>query len=110
MKDQQALVYIKKHYNEILEEKASINNDFETFEKDKVVQKAIKMDVFQIGEFVNKLSDETKKALNQRDVRGIVNIRNFIAHGYVVVDNLIVWDSINNDIPRLIQNLEDILK
>ena len=109
MKDKQALSQIKQHYNDILEEQASLNNDFELFKSNKTIQKAIKMDVFQIGEIVNKLSEKTKGLLNERDVRGIVNVRNFIAHTYVIVDDLIIWDSINNDIPKLINELEQIV-
>lgn len=110
MKDREAFNYINKFYAEIVKEKKLINDDFDSFEHDSVVQKAIKMDVFQIGELVNKLSDKTKKLLDEKDVRGIINVRNFIGHAYIIVDNSIIWNTVNNDIPRLIISLEKVLK
>ena len=66
------------------------------------------MDLFQIGEHINNLSDETKAKLSAHDLRGVINIRNFIGHGYVVLDDEIIWDSIRNDCPRLIEALQKI--
>jgi uncharacterized protein with HEPN domain len=40
--------------------------------------------------------------------REIIGFRNVIAHGYDVVKDEIVWESIINDIPLLLNQLKDI--
>ncbi len=37
----------------------------------------------------------------------IIGFRNILAHGYDVVDDRIVWDTINNFIPKLLKQLSD---
>ena len=105
MKDEQILECIKKHYKEILEELKLVNDDFDTFTKDSLIKKAIKMDVFQIGELTNKLSGNAKAKMCAKELRGVINIRNFIGHAYVIVDDNIIWDSVKKDIPKLISDL-----
>ena len=39
--------------------------------------------------------------------REIIGFRNVIAHGYDVVEDEIVWESIINDIPLLLSQLKD---
>lgn len=47
------------------------------------MQKAIKIDLFQIGEQFGNLSSCLVNQINPRDYRGIRDIRNYIAHGYI---------------------------
>lgn len=44
--------------------------------------KAIKMDIVQIGEHCNALSHETQNKIQKFDLKGVINLRNFIARGY----------------------------
>ena len=106
MNDKERVYHIFKHYDEMMQEIEILNND-ETKSKD-LLKKSIYMDLFQIGEHVNNLSDETKKKIEPRDLRGMVNIRNFIGHGYVVLDDSIIWDTISNDCPKLINRLHEL--
>lgn len=71
--------------------------------------KAIKMDIIQIGEHCNALSHETQNKIQKSDLRGIINLRNFIAHGYVMIEEDIIWKSIHEDLPRLIEQLNKLL-
>jgi len=38
-----------------------------------------------------------------------ISMRNFIAHMYDAVDNEVVWDTIEHDIPRLVLLLRDLI-
>ena len=105
-KDEQLIDHIIKHYNELLDEIAEINDDYETFDENTIYQKAIKMDLFQIGELFNSLSGSVTCHFDNRDVRGIVDIRNYIAHGYIVLDNKNIWRVIHNDLPKLSSGLK----
>ena len=40
------------------------------------------------------------------DLRLIVGMRNRIIHGYNVVDNKVVWDTVHTDLPRLAEQLK----
>ena len=58
-KDINIIYYIKKHFNDILSY-TKIINTYELFLENIVYQKAIILDLIQIGENVNKLSDDIK--------------------------------------------------
>ena len=63
----------------------------EKYSEDYVFQDAIKMNVFQIGELSNQVSDECKEALPQIPWHQIYGTRNIIAHGYMKVSEDIIW-------------------
>lgn len=104
-KDENIIYYIKKHYSELQAELKVINNSFENFLNNLIIQKAIKMDLLQIGELFGSLSEGLKNKLPKSDIKGIVDIRNFLAHGYTQIDNKILWLTIQNDLPRLMNQL-----
>lgn len=88
-RDKFLVKHIKIHYSELVSESRDIQN-FEDFCSNKVLNKAIKLDLLQIGENINHLSNETKLKLNKRDLIGIVDIRNQVAHGYVFLNDKII--------------------
>lgn len=106
-RDKQLIKYINKHYEELQEEIKEIGS-FKEFAKGGVLTKAIKMDVIQIAENINSFSEETTALLNQKDLRGIVDIRNHIAHGYITVDDQIVWKAIIERLPYLIKSINSL--
>ena len=76
-------------------------NSFEKYNADADYRDAVLMNVFQIGEASNRISDECKEAMNTIPWHEIYGTRNVIAHGYVKVKNEIIWDIIERDIPLL---------
>ena len=74
-KDKLIKDYINKHYQELLDCLKEINDNFDNFLNDQIIQKAISFDLFQIGELFNNLSNDFASKLNKRDVRGIIDIR-----------------------------------
>ena len=103
-RDLQTIKHINKHYEELLEE-AKIIDSLEQFKQEKILAKAIKMDILQIAENVNCLTEEAAKRINPKDLRGIIDVRNHIAHGYIYVDDEIIWNVIKNGLPRLIDEI-----
>ena len=62
-----------------------------------------------IGEALNRIKTIDYDMLTRIDNwREIIGFRNVIAHGYDVVEDKIVWESIINDIPLLLNQLKDI--
>ncbi len=101
MNDKERLEHIFKNYDELcFELKTPLEID------ETSLKKAIYMDIFQIGEHVNHLSDELMNKLDQNDVRGVVNIRNYIGHGYTVLKEKYINEVINIHLPRLIEQLK----
>ena len=103
-RDSQLIKHINKHYQELLEE-VELVETLEQFKKGGITTKAIKMDILQIAENINCLSNETAKQLKQSDLRGIVDVRNHIAHGYIYVDDEIIWYVIQDCLPSLINEI-----
>ena len=106
-RDIQLINHINNHYQELLEEMKEVDS-LEKFKKGGVVTKAIKMDILQIAENVNCLTSEASKQLDSKDLRGIIDVRNHIAHGYIYVNDDIIWYVIQDCLPRLIENINAI--
>lgn len=100
---------IKKHYRELKQNLVEMNDSYEKFiTTEEPIVKAIDFDLFQIGELISKLSDESSKHIDHRNLVGIVAIRNRIVHGYETINNDIIWDSIHKDLPKLIEQINSI--
>lgn len=59
----------------------------------------------KIGEAVNHLL-ELDKSIAIDNARRIVDLRNFVIHGYDKVDNVIIWGVINKDLPKLKEQVD----
>ena len=79
---------------------------FEQIEKDKMCYFAIVYQLVIIGEAANMLTKEFREARPQTPWREIVGMRNFVVHGYNVVDKNEVWTVIENDLSPLKTQIE----
>lgn len=73
-------------------------------------QDACALVFIQIGEFVGRLSDEFKAEYCEMPWQSIKVMRNKNAHNYDYILFDLVWDTIQENIPKLKQYLEKILK
>jgi uncharacterized protein with HEPN domain len=65
--------------------------------------------IIQIGELVSRLSDEFIESHAQVPWHAIKGMRNLHAHDYERVDLEIVWNTLNEDIPDLLNKLDLII-
>lgn len=74
----------------------------------KQLRRAVERELEIIGEAVNHLLalDETIAIDN---ARRIVDLRNFVIHGYDKVDNIIIWGVISRDLPKLKEQVDKLL-
>ena len=79
---------------------------FEQIENDKMCFFAIVYQLVVIGEAANMLTKEFRDEHPSTPWREIVSMRNFIVHGYNVVDKTEVWSVIENDLGSLKQQIE----
>jgi uncharacterized protein with HEPN domain len=82
--------------------------------EDKILQPAIRMHIIRIAEQFQKLKDENEfeilEKFDKKDLRGINAVRNFIAHDYDSVDDLIIDNAIRYNFPQIKERVENILK
>ena len=83
--------------------------DWETFENDLMRRAAVMRQLEIMGEAARRLSEETRLELSEIPWRQIIGMRNRLIHGYDEVDLAIVWDSVQNDLPPLIAQLEQVV-
>lgn len=108
-RDNQIVQHINKHYNELCEEMRDIKS-FEDYinPANNVLRKAILIDILQIGENITHFSKESSNQINQSDLKGIVDIRNIVVHGYAIIKDKIIYNSVVQDLPRLINEINNI--
>lgn len=105
-RDQGILLRMIEHCDRIAEIRKRLGSSFEAFVEDRVFEDAINMNIFQIGELSNQLSDDFRKSVPEIPWHRIYGIRNVIAHAYVIVDKRTIWETVERDIPDLRDRLK----
>ena len=62
-----------------------------------------------IGEAATHIPDDVREAHPEIEWRSIVGARNRVAHGYMGLDDDVLWDIIQTDIPDLLPKLHRLL-
>jgi len=63
-----------------------------------------------VGEAASKISQEDQGRYPQLPWRKAIGMRHVLAHGYDIVEPTIIWDTVRNNLPPLIQQLQGILE
>ena len=84
------------------------NVDIEELNKNEVLLDSMLFRMIQVSENAKKLSDEIKE--KNRDVpwRALAGFRNRIVHDYGNVDLNIVYETLKNDIPSIVNKIGDL--
>lgn len=90
--------------NEYLGEK----RDFFAYEQNKLLRRAVERELEIIGEAVNHLL-ELDSSIAIDNARRIVDLRNFVIHGYDKVDNVIIWGVVSRDLPKLKEQVDALM-
>ena len=78
--------------------------------EDDMMYYAVVKNIEIIGEAANLLTNEFKRAHPVTQWKLITGMRNYIVHEYFQVDNTVVWDVIQTDLPELEAQINDYLK
>ena len=73
-----------------------------------ILIRAIQMNIAIIGEAMNRLL-KLQPDLAISHARKIANTRNYVIHGYDSLRNEILWAIVINDLPILLQEVEQLL-
>jgi uncharacterized protein with HEPN domain len=105
---------IKKYLFDIKEAAGSIfeylgeKRNFLEYSKNKMLRRAVEREFEIIGEAMSNILKLDPDFYIQ-DARRIIDLRNFVIHGYDKVDDVIIWGIISRDLPELKEDVEDIL-
>ncbi len=81
----------------------------EQYQNNKLIRRAVERELEIIGEAMNKLL-KLNPELKINESRRIVDLRNWIIHGYDKVDDIIIWGIISKDLPALKEQVNELLK
>ncbi len=82
---------------------------YESFREDDKSIRAIEMNFIIIGEAANQIPEEIEEKYPEIPWSLMRAMRNRIVHAYFNVDEKLMWDTVQNDLPPLIPLLEKLL-
>jgi uncharacterized protein with HEPN domain len=82
---------------------------FEEYVSDFRTKRAVERNIEIIGEAVNRILKQDKD-FTLNNARQIIGTRNRIAHGYDKITDDLIWSIIINSLPKLKEEVEDLLK
>jgi uncharacterized protein with HEPN domain len=85
------------------------NMNYETFKKDDKSVRAVEMNFIIIGEAASQISEDVEEKYTSIPWGLMRAMRNRIVPVYFKVDEKLMWDTIQNDLPPLIPELEKLL-
>lgn len=108
-RDREQILYIREYCLRLIEANEYFGDDRAKFASCSPYQDSCALCLIQIGEAVNKLSDEFKAANMSISWHAVYGMRNHLVHGYHMFDEEIVWDAIHADVPKLLDFCQSIL-
>jgi uncharacterized protein with HEPN domain len=75
---------------------------------DRMLTLALMKEIEIIGEAAANISRETRTQLSQFEWDKIIGMRNILVHVYFKINLTILWDTVENNLPQLIDELEKI--
>lgn len=83
--------------------------DLPTFLANPMAYDAVLRNIELIGEAASHIPVEVRATHSDIAWRDIIDARNRMAHGYLGIDDDIVWDIVQTDIPKLLSQLRRLL-
>jgi len=83
--------------------------DFNTFKTNKLLRRGIEREIEIIGEAASRIL-KIDSNFPIEDARKIVDLRNWVIHGYDRIDDVIIWGIISKQLPVLQKQVEALLK
>jgi len=83
-----------------------LGKDRKSLDEDRMLVLAVVKSLEIIGEAASRISQERQSALPEIPWRQVVGMRNRLIHAYYDVDLDVVWQTIVEDLPQLIPEIE----
>lgn len=91
-------------------EQRIVGMTFEEFESDRTIIKAVLYDFVIIGEAIRGVPDEIQSRYPLIPWRLMAGMRNVVTHEYFQINLRRVWQTIQEDLPSLIPQLQEVLE
>ena len=85
------------------------NWDFNYYKSNKLLRRGVERELEIIGEATNRILKIEDK-IEISNSRRIVDLRNWVIHGYDKVDDVIIWGIVSKDIPELKKQVNNLIK
>jgi uncharacterized protein with HEPN domain len=82
---------------------------WEQFQQNELLQNAVVRPLEIMGEVARKISKETKDSHPEIPWNEMIGMRNRLIHEYFRINLQTVWDTLQNDIPRLVTLVEPLI-
>lgn len=107
IRDKERLIHIIEAIDNIFEftEGCSIDD----FKSNKMLKFAVIKNLEIIGEASNLITNKTKDTNPQIDWKATIGLRHVLVHGYYQISNLIVWNTITEDLTDFKAQIEKII-
>ena len=83
--------------------------DFTAYQNNKLLRRGVERELEIIGEAANQIL-KIDTTVNIDNVRKIVDLRNWVIHGYDKIDDVIIWGIISRQLPLLKIQVDELLK
>ena len=103
------LLYDIKISIESIESYLGENRDFNHYSTNKMLRRAVEREFEIIGEAMKRI-DKIDSTIEISSKNQIIGMRNRVIHGYDKIDDEIVWGTIVRHLPKLKQDVNDLLK
>ena len=107
--------FIKKHLSDILNAIEEIDSFYEgkpklykDFENNLLLRRGIERNIEIIGEAVNRIL-KINSDIQITNARKIVDTRNWVSHSYDAISNDILWSIVVNHLPKLKEEISELL-
>ncbi len=86
------------------------NKKLEDYKSNLLLRSGVERQIMIIGEAMNQAIKTAPELSAEIDnIRQIVNLRNVIVHGYATVENETIWGIIQDDVPKLHEQVKKLL-
>lgn len=108
--DHKTQILLEKIVNEATYIAKAINGvDIEHFVEDETLKRAVTMSLINIGELTSVIPEEFRKENVHIMWSQIRRTRDKVAHHYIDLDQRIIWETVNNSVPELKRQIEELL-
>ncbi|HEX7313638.1 MAG TPA: DUF86 domain-containing protein [Pyrinomonadaceae bacterium] len=83
--------------------------DWDSFVNDEVLKRAFVRSIEIMGEAVKQIPDSVRQQYPGVDWRAIAGMRDRLIHAYYGVNYRVVWDSVTDKVPTLVESIELLL-
>ncbi|MDA3953224.1 MAG: DUF86 domain-containing protein [Bacteroidales bacterium] len=85
------------------------NRNFNDYQQNKLLRRAVERELEIIGEASSRIL-KLDSEFPIDNARKIVDLRNWVIHGYDKVDDVIIWGILSNHLPKLKEQVENLMK